>query len=894
MNIARILEKFRTYMVAWVFFMVAIFLLPQASLAASTQQIISNMAVGEYSEEGSTVVQVSRSNLVQTTILPVYSLNLTANTTKTVISGQKVYFNHTLNNTGNETDQYTFTVSNNTGDNYDLSDLSVFLDKDNDGVPDGNPITSYALSAGESVNLIVSATVPTSATVGQKGLFTFNVSSSNNASGTKSNIDTTTVTNQSALIIRKKFSQTAVANNDVVTVRLDYQNPSNTATGVVTVKDTLDSSLVYQANSGENWNGVTVNPSEGNNDPAGINYSVTSNVVTAVLNSVAANSSGYIEFKVKVNKSSAGVINNTIHFDYDHDNNSSTTVISDVSNTAAVTVTPIYAVKINGNSTDSTSSNNVVATPTTQGGTLTFNNYVWNTGNTTDRFNLTFSDNTFPTGSQIEFYRVDGVTPLLDSNGDGIADTGLLASGAQLPIVVKVRLPSSYAVTTDTTFTVSSQAQSINDMTKSSSIKNQGTLTATTSSQLVDLVNSPENNAVGNGNIDNDGSAWKTLQTATSVNNIAGGQVVFPLKVTHVGVATEYLLSANASADFSHLVLPSGVTKVRFYTAQNSENCNTLGSEIGKTRYLSDGESQLVCAVVSVDPLSVTTTTPIYFRVLSTSFVSSNNNSNPSQDIIKNAITIQSVSATSQVEFMPSSRGQVAPLGTVIYKHILTNNTDTELTGNYNFIVSNSQDTFKSTLFYDVNGNGVFDAGDLSIKNMSDLPNAKLAAHQQVNLLLEVKNLVANNVTQANNTTVSLTNSGNNQVLASITDVTVVSQTQLKLNKLQARDLDCDGSADESYTSNSLSIGKQANGQGQCVLYKITLANTSATSLEKAFNFRDMTPVYTVLFQSPSCAECSSVTAPNVGQNGVVTGTLSRVGANQSYDFYFGVRYVGQ
>jgi hypothetical protein len=69
-----------------------------------------------------------------------------------------------LTNTGNEVDQYTFAVTNNTGDSYDYSNLSVFLDKDNDGIPDGAAVTSYSLSAGESVGLIVAANVPNGAT----------------------------------------------------------------------------------------------------------------------------------------------------------------------------------------------------------------------------------------------------------------------------------------------------------------------------------------------------------------------------------------------------------------------------------------------------------------------------------------------------------------------------------------------------------------------------------------------------------------------------------------------------------------------------------------------------------------------------------------------------------
>ncbi|CAB1220249.1 hypothetical protein [Acinetobacter bouvetii] len=895
MNIMNTLENIRNHIIALLVLLVTVLGIQQSSFAAvATRQIISNMAVGEYTEEGSTVVQVSRSNLVQTTILPVYSVNLTADNTKNVIAGQTVYFNHTLTNTGNEVDQYTFAATNNTSGSYDYSNFSIFLDKNNDGLPDGAAITSYSLSASESVGLIVAANVPNGAAVSQKGLLTLTVNSLNNATGTKTNTDTATVTNQSALVVRKKFSQTTVANGDVVTVRLDYQNLGSTATGAVTLTDALDSSLVYQLNSGENWNGVTVNPSTGSNDPAGINYSVTSNTVTAVINSIAANATGYIEFKVKVNKTTAGPINNSVNFQYDHDNNTTTATISDLSNIAVLNIAPIYAVKINGSVSDVNNSATVIATSTAQGGVLTFNNYVWNTGNSADRFNLTLTASTFPAGSQIEFYRADGATPLLDSNGDGIPDTGLLSAGVNLPIIVKVRLPSSYAVTTDTTFEVSPQAQSLGDISKTSLIKDQGVLLATAVARLVDLTNSPENNGLGNGNVDNAGNPWKTVIASTSVNSVAGGQAVFPLKISHTGAGAEYLLSANATSDFSSLTLPNGVNRIRFYVAGNGTDCSVLGSETGKTSYLNNGESQLICAVVEIDQLNSSLTTPIYFRVLSTSFVSGNNSSNPGQDILKNAITIQSVNAVAQVEFTPNLRGQVSPLGTVIYSHLLTNNTDVDYTGNYSFLMNNDQVEFNSTLFYDVNGNGIFDVVDLVIKDLADLPGGKLAAHTQVKLLLQVKNLVTNNIAQANNTTVNLANNSNGQVLASITDVTTVNQAQLKLTKLQARDFDCNGTADESYTTNTLNIGKQASGQGQCVLYRVTLTNTSTAALSSAFTFRDMTPVYTVLSRSPMCAACNSTTAPAIGNAGAVSGILNSVAANQSYEFSFGVRYVGQ
>lgn len=881
MKMINTLNNNRPKLFNWVLTLLCVLMVQQSAWAA-TNSIISNMAVGEYSEEGSTVVQVARSNLVQTTILPVYSLNLVAANNKTVVAGQTVYFNHILTNTSNETDQYTFTVSNNpTGDDFDFvnSSLMVYLDANNDGIPDGSAITGYTLGAGQSVGLIVAASIPNAITAGKVANLTLMVTSANGASGTNSNVDMATVTDQSTLVVRKKFSQITAANGDVVTIRLDYQNPTNTIVPTATLTDTLGSNLTYEVNTGK-WNGVTVYDAVGGTaDPTGINYSVTSNVVTATLTNIPANTIGYIEFNVKINKSIAGEIENVINV---------TGPTTDTSNTAVVNVAPVYAVKINGSSSDVNDNASIItASAVSQGGELKFINYVWNTGNTTDRFNLTLTGSTFPAGSQIELYRADGVTPLLDSNGDGIPDTGLLAANTNIPVVVKVRFPSSYTVTTNTVFEVTPQAQSVGDGGKTSTIKDQGTLTPV--SQLVDLTNA-DNTGLGNGAVDNSGAAWKTITVKSSDNAVTGGQVIFPLTVKHTGVGTEYLLSANASSDFSSLTLPAGVNRVRFYASTNGTNCSGLGNEIGKTIYLNNAETQLVCAVVEVDKVNKDVTVPIYFRVISTSFVGTDN---PAQDMIKNAVTIQSVNSVPQLEFTPDLHAQVAPLGTVVYRHLLTNPAATDFTGSYGFIINNSESSFNSVLFLDVDGDGKFSSGDLNIRTLADLPGGKVAAHEQIQLLLQVTNVVNNNVNQANTTVVSLTDSSN-QVIASIKDVTTVKQSQLTLTKLQARDFNCDGTADETYTTNALTIGKQSNGQGQCVLYKVILNNSGAT-INSTFTFRDMTPAYTVLSKAPTCTPaCASVSPLSLNSAGELSGTLNSVIGGQSYEFSFGVRYVGQ
>ncbi|MFX7412412.1 hypothetical protein ABTI97_19040, partial [Acinetobacter baumannii] len=85
-------------------------------------------------------------------------------------------------------------------------------------------------------------------TTGKVANLTLMVTSANGASGTNSNVDKATVTDQSTLVVRKKFSQITAANGDVVTIRLDYQNPTNTIGPTATLTDTLGSNLTYEVN----------------------------------------------------------------------------------------------------------------------------------------------------------------------------------------------------------------------------------------------------------------------------------------------------------------------------------------------------------------------------------------------------------------------------------------------------------------------------------------------------------------------------------------------------------------------------------------------------------------------------------------------------------------------
>src|SRR5690606_37178511 len=88
--------------------------------------LISNVALGEFVEEGSTVVQSSRSNTVQTTILPVYALTLTATQSRYGVAGQMIRFSHELRNTGNSNDTYTLTLTDLASDAVNFTDEAVY------------------------------------------------------------------------------------------------------------------------------------------------------------------------------------------------------------------------------------------------------------------------------------------------------------------------------------------------------------------------------------------------------------------------------------------------------------------------------------------------------------------------------------------------------------------------------------------------------------------------------------------------------------------------------------------------------------------------------------------------------------------------------------------------
>ncbi len=863
--------------------------------------IISNMAVGEYLEEGTTVVQTSRSNLVETTIVPVYAFRLDQDRTLVTNAGQQVFFSHELRNTGNITDRYQLTLTDPAG-GISFANAAVYLDRNRDGVPDGVALTptqlaALALQAGESVGVLVGATIPIGTATGayNNSLILSAKSNSDNSLLVLVNNDSLIISNQAVIKVRKSYSVSQAPSGTVVTIRLNYENTSAVVSGLVRITDVLtDPRLSYQANSATWTGGATVTDAAAG-DSAGLNYEYVSasETVIAELTSVPANSSGVISFNVLLSAPLAGDIPNTADVVYDPDNNAGTlNNVTTTTNTAIVQVPALYGVELNGlaGSPSALATDNLVIRPSvSQGGVASFNNYVWNTGNIADTYNLSINSSNLPAGSVIEFFRADGVTPILDSNGDGIPDTGSLAVGASLPIVVKVRFPASYTGGNGP-YNLFPVAQSIASAATNDDVQDQVTQIET---QLVDLFNNNDpdpDTGVGNGVIEGAGGApLKTLSTQ------AGTTVIYPIKVTHTGTPTQYSLAADADLDFAVANLPAGVSVVFAETGING-NCTPIGTTTGQTRVLNDGETQALCAVVNVAAGTAAATVDLYFRAFSPTYVSTIVPTNAGSDIIKNALTIANP-VNPQLAFTPDLRGQIAPGGTIVYTHVIVNNGATVISPRAGtpFVITNDQAGFNTTLYLDANDNGILDAADTIISSAL----ANLQPNDRVRIFAKVEANAGVLLGTENLTLIELYGTGNVK-LEQVQDVTTVSDTLIRLTKLQALDADCNGTPDGSYTTASLPIQRNYNpdgsaGAGQCVLYRVIVRNEGTAGIA-AFNFRDATPAGTVLRTAPSCTPvaCSSVTAPSVGSVGTVSGQVPSIAPAASHQFSFAVQYDGR
>lgn len=801
-----------------------------AAPAANT--VIGNQASASYTDAAGNEFTAT-SNLVTSTVQQVFSLTLTATQTKSAAQGQFVYFPHTLTNTGNGADVFALASADGTPGVANLAAPKVFRDNNSNGVVDvgDQEIASITLAAGEQVALIVQ----TQTTTNQTDSVTLTATSQGDTAKTVTNTDTVNVVTGAVIEVTKSVSKTSGVAGDEYVYTLTYQNIGNAPATAVKLSDVLDINLTYKTNSGRsNTNTALTDATDTESNPAGVTYAVSGQTINAQVASVPAGGSGTVQFTVIVKAATpAGIINNTAKFCFNDSNctpqTNTNTVAFEVNQAASV-----VAYDIANASTGNGGDDKVVVASANQGATVTFTDYIYNTGNGVDQFNIRIAAGTFPAGTSFQLYKSDGFTPLLDTNGDGVPDTGDVSPSTTVPynVVVKAQLPKDFSPAAGNgPYTATLTATSVVDPSKADTVLNELT---TIKKATVDLTNGADSSA-GTTQAGGLGLGAGTDTAITTKTVVPGSVVKFSLIVTNPaaadnGVADTYALSAvnEFAAPYTPFSAP-GYTVAFFQDATASgAACTTLGAQVSDTGNINAGGTAKICAQVTVSASAAPATTKIYFRVVS--------QLTGATDIKRDDVV---VGETHKIALNPDNVQQAFPGGVVVYTHTLQNlgNVAESVT----VTKADSNAAFASVMYYDSNNNGVFDENDALLTAPLALTKAGTAG-DSVKVFVRVS--VPSNVAAGSSNVTTLTATAG-AVTDTAVDTTNVVSGFVQLNKTAAKDANCDGTVDAADASQIK--------PGECIIYTVTARNNGSTTAT-GVRVADTVPAYTSLSGTPGCS----------------------------------------
>ncbi|MCY7369556.1 MAG: DUF11 domain-containing protein, partial [Polaromonas sp.] len=524
---------------------------------------------------------------------------------------------------------------------------------------------------------------------------------------------------------------------------------------------------------------------------------------------------------------------------------SSNTVPFTVTQQASVTMTPPAAI--------------ATAAP---GSTISFANLLTNTGNGTDTFNLAIGTSSFPVGTTFQIFKSDGATPLVDTNGDSVIDTGPVLAGGTYSVILKATLPLNAS---GGPFSVSKSATSVFNSAATATATD--TLTAMTAA-TVDLRNT-----------DTLGAGAGTETTIVTNVATAGGTTSFTLLAYNTGASADsYNLSAGSTAAMA--ALPAG-----WSVSFRAGSCPSTGATVTNTGSVAAAPAfGAVCAVVNVPAGAAAGTTDLYFRVLSPT--------SGATDYIRDAVTINVVRSLTIGN--PGS-GQVFPGGIVVYPHTLTNTGNAAENGSLSTISLTSSNSASSTgwtssLYYDSNSNGVLDSGDPQITSSLSAAGygGSLAPGASITIFDRVMAPSGAAVGASNSTTVTVSTLNGSYTSAVPATVTVADRTtviagNLTLTKAQAVNTACSNTPG-SYTAANLSAAPN-----QCVDYRITVTNIGSADATTVV-ISDATPAFTTMSTAAVLTPAGTIVQPIVGSGGTVTATVGTLAPGASAVLTFSVR----
>jgi len=865
------------------------FVFPQMSLAevapAGTQ--IVNQASIRFVDTGGEIRTVT-TNEVFLLVRQVYSSTLSEDRTREGAASKTVVFYHSLTNTGNGTESYTLRIENDTvvADSGDFTGtLRLYKDANGNGQVDGGDIEiantdvlllgSLTLESAEVVQLIAQAVIPAGAADGETyGLTVKAISSLGTVSDlttaqgldalNETNEDVVSVTSNAVLEVYKQSTYnnqaTASADDDTLDYTVTIFNNGLSPARDIIVTDALPTNTTFNSVTGftGDWVGAVGDDGANGSDgavpthDAGVPGNMAGEVdVLAIAGSVS------VTFRLDIDNGLAGgsSISNIALAQGDLDNNivsietqvQSNQVFSRSSATYGVTIEDTAENTggdgINDGQDDDAANDVQLVDTAPRASSVVFTHVVSNTGNQTDVFKLVVAANTFPVETIFQFFSADGETPLLDTDNDGVIDTGQIAAASSRNIIVKVILPETGVGTNGGAgWTATLSATSGGDATQTDTtgekldniLGNEGT-----AGKDVDLANSLV--AVGfNDNAVANADPVVVAAPVTTKTAAAGRTVIFDLFVANEGDDKEsYALSFGSDAAVT-TPLPAN-WKVIF---KNGDEV------ISTTDLLDSGGSFAFTAEVKIPQDEVPADYPIYFKALG--------NNNQTFDIKYDQVT---VSNGPLISLAPNGGGVIPPCGSTDYLHVLTNSGNTTETIKISavqsllqhvLLISITNDGSEPTGFvpkqeFIVGNNFTYQAED---GTFSTRALASDGAGGVAFVLapgdftwIQARVLAACSVAEQSKdvltiTATSLTTGG---LSVEVIDQTTVRSVYLTVVKSGALDAACDGTADTAFAS--AQVGAEPN---QCVIWKLETVNKGVKNTCNV-SIRDAAPAFTVL-----------------------------------------------
>ncbi|MCW4149537.1 hypothetical protein OM427_08350 [Halomonas sp. 18H] len=911
---------------------------PLAGTVISNQAAASFRACLDSSCSQKAETQSVTSNLVETVVQPVPAFTLEASQLKPAVSGAPVRFPHSLNNTGNVDDSYQLCVVDVAAS---VDEWAVYPDTDNDGQPDiDDPLfdnttadtngcltsPTRVVAAGEQLDLVIKA-IATGSTASTLELFELSATSNKDSSQTQTNQDSVVFPDGPVVEVVKSLDQNlGPSPNQNLTVSLSYRNISPLKAVDLEIEDQLPtqytdpsgtlistSGMTYVQDSAR-WSLDTTTPlTDADNGDQTINgedidycaYEAgCSDRVRAVISSLPAGAQATLTFEVDID---AGIpagsrVLNTADYTYQNDDNTDFPATGFYStNTAVYTIIErAQAPGVVANNTDANSTLGVDDTASTgnvedvasigQGGTAVFENYIWNTGDGTDSFDIevdatndsvSFAGDAFPEGTVFQLFRSDGATPLTDTTGSGTLDTGPVpipdssgncparfvsdSNACGIKVVLKAILPPD---ATGGPYDVTKVATSNTDASVSNAVTDR--LTAI-SENSVDITNDAE--ADGNGGAPGEGIGPETAPV--NENQVApGNTTTFNLFINNTGARQDsYALTYSDADPFVANQLPDS-WQVEFFNDGGSGDCSTLGEAISKTPLIPADESHQVCAQVTA-PANATggASVDLYFRAQSPT--------TNAQDIKFDRVT---VAAGPAISLTPDQQSQVEPGSAAVYTHQVRNTGNVELTElTLSASPDANSDDWAVVLYQDTDANGEWSPDDTRLNADGDL-SGNLAPGESFTVFARIFAPAETSLGDVNIQV--LTVEADEGVSDTATDTTTANKSDIVITKRQSLDSQCDGNPDSgTFVFTSFDVAP-----GECVIYKLVATNQGVEYLSNV-TISDRTQSFTVYSdESEACTPSGcSISAPANGRVGDIVANAGSLAPGEQATLIFGL-----